>query len=432
MSREIEDLKSRLNTDTPELPWSVEIDEPVADPLQFLASMSLYPKFLFSYRDQNRIVAGCGTALRFKDTTEVLRALTASGDSAPPCFAAIPFSPNTELIKPWRAFDDCQLIVPSVIAEISENRERVTAIVPVTGDTTKEIAKAAADELQEIVGTAFKRKELPQLPKVKSRIDIPDDTGFKRLVETALTAIQRGELNKVVAARQTDLEFESKLDPISLFATLRNSVSADVYSFLLQPDDEHAFIGFSPERLFKIEDSLITTEAVAGTSPSDSAYTLLTSEKDMHEHQVVVDFLTATLAETCDNVEVDKELSLKCAGSISHLYKKATAHLQESRSTPEVLSALHPTPAVCGTPRDRAFRFIRDNEPFDRGFYAGAIGLIGGDHTELSVAVRSFLIHRNVISFFAGAGIVDGSNPKSELREIESKIATYLRVVGIE
>lgn len=432
MAGEIEDLKSRLSRVTPALPSRVEIDELIGDPLQFLASMPLYPKFLFSYRDQNKITAGCGAALRFNDTTDALRALAASGERATPCFATIPFFPSAELTEQWRAFDSCNAFLPSISAEISEDGDRVSVIISVDEDTTETQIRTASDKLKEIVKASRTPRKAPTLPKISNRIDTPDDTEFKQLVEDALSSIQSGGLSKVVVARQTTLEFNEKLDPMSLFAALHDAISADVYSFLFQPDSEHAFIGFSPERLLKIENGLITTEAVAGTAPSDCADALLTSEKDIHENRIVVDFLEEALAKSCSAVEVDSELSLKSAGSVSHLCKEVAGRLDRESSMHDVLSALHPTPAVCGTPRNRAYRFIRDNEPFERGLYAGAVGLIGAEHSELSVAIRSLLVHGNTVSLFAGAGIVDGSDPDSELREVESKIATYLRILGIE
>jgi menaquinone-specific isochorismate synthase len=90
------------------------------------------------------------------------------------------------------------------------------------------------------------------------------------------------------------------------------------------------------------------------------------------------------------------------------------------------MTALHPSPAVGGVPPGKALEYIREHEPFDRGWYAGPVGWIGPNSSEFAVAIRSGLVHDNTLSLYSGAGIVDGSTPEDEWNEIDTKLSSAL------
>jgi menaquinone-specific isochorismate synthase len=96
------------------------------------------------------------------------------------------------------------------------------------------------------------------------------------------------------------------------------------------------------------------------------------------------------------------------------------------------MAALHPTPAVGGHPTSDALKAIRDLEPFDRGWYAGPVGWIGSRGAEFAVALRCGLVRRDTLSLYSGCGIVEGSKPDAEWKEIEQKISDFIRVFGLE
>ena len=99
-------------------------------------------------------------------------------------------------------------------------------------------------------------------------------------------------------------------------------------------------------------------------------------------------------------------------------------------SDADIVSTLHPTPAVGGSPTREAVAWIRANEPFARGWYAGPIGWVGYDSSEFAVAIRSALIDGTSLSVYTGAGIVPGSDPAREWQEIEDKMGTFLHVLA--
>ena len=111
---------------------------------------------------------------------------------------------------------------------------------------------------------------------------------------------------------------------------------------------------------------------------------------------------------------------------LQHLKRHIHATLQPEVSDAQLLTALHPTPAVGGTPRRKALAYLREHEPFHRGWYAGACGLISDDVAEFAVAIRCMLLSGSTLRLYAGAGIVAGSEPAAEWQELDDKLANLL------
>jgi Isochorismate synthase len=132
--------------------------------------------------------------------------------------------------------------------------------------------------------------------------------------------------------------------------------------------------------------------------------------------------LRDALSALCDDVTARDEPSLLTLPHIHHLHTAVHARLREGHSLLELAGALHPTPAVGGSPREPALRFIRERERLDRGWYAGAIGWIGRDAGELAVALRSAVVDGAEATLFAGCGIVAASEPDRELAESRVKL----------
>jgi len=161
---------------------------------------------------------------------------------------------------------------------------------------------------------------------------------------------------------------------------------------------------------------------------------LLASGKDLHEHRLVVDAILDILAPLCTRLQAPPRPSLQATATMLHLATRITGTLKD----PDVSSAalaglLHPTPAVCGTPRLPALQAIRNLEPFDRGFYAGAVGWTdaSGDG-DWYVAIRCARVQGNTMHLFAGAGIVADSQPALEVDETAAKFMALRNAIGID
>jgi len=271
------------------------------------------------------------------------------------------------------------------------------------------------------------------LPECTGRTDMPDYDAWQKLVEGALQEIESNHFQKAVLARETRMTFDAPLDPTPMLARLFDATH-DCYLFCFQPKTGAAFLGASPERLFKRRGRHIETEALAGTrargqSPEEDAKlsaALLASDKDRREHSIVLDTVKALLEERCHAVHVDGETSLLKLARSQHLFVRLEGLLAEDESNATLLRDLHPTPAVGGQPRDAAIDWLDDQEPFDRGWYAGPVGWVSADAAEFAVGIRSGLIAGNTLSLYSGAGIVEGSIPKDEWAEIENKMNNLL------
>ncbi|NEQ67504.1 MAG: isochorismate synthase [Symploca sp. SIO2D2] len=260
-----------------------------------------------------------------------------------------------------------------------------------------------------------------------------EDGGADRFVQsvaTAVSEIERGDYEKIVLARALDLEASEAFHPLEVLNGLRERFP-DCYSFSVANGQGQSFIGSSPERLARARDGILLTEALAGTvrrgstASEDAALgaSLRSSAKDRHEQSLVLDSILRRLEHLgISGVEYDPEPSLKKLQNVQHLLTEIRADLTDGVNLLDVVSELHPTPAVGGTPRETACPRIRELEGFDRELYAGAIGWVDchGDG-EFLVGIRSAMIDGDRARLYAGGGIVGASNPERELSETELK-----------
>jgi menaquinone-specific isochorismate synthase len=277
----------------------------------------------------------------------------------------------------------------------------------------------------------------PFVPPILDRRDSPDPAVWEGMVMAALALIGSGALEKIVLARRALHRFAAPVHPASMISRLAG-VTSNCFHFSLQPSAGSAFVGTTPERLFRREGPHLLTEVIAGTrtrdvDPSRDAALredLMNSAKDQLEHDIVRKFLRQRLHLLSDEVSVQGSATVLILERKQHLYSAAQARLCPGINDADVIAALHPTPAVGGSPSDNARAEIRRLEPFRRGWYAAPVGWIGGDSAEFAVAIRSGLVRGDTVSVYSGAGIVEGSDPAREWEEIEHKISDFRKVAG--
>jgi menaquinone-specific isochorismate synthase len=261
------------------------------------------------------------------------------------------------------------------------------------------------------------------------------ETGdYRGAVARALERIGCGEFEKIVLARAQDLSADQPLHPLTMLNGLRQRFP-DCYSFSFTHGRGPSFIGASPERLVRVSKGVLETEALAGsirrgaTASEDAALAtaLARSEKDQREHQQVVDDIVARVTPLGIQPEVPRTPHVRRLANVQHLHTPVTAPLPDTVQLLDVIAAMHPTPAVGGSPRDAAVARIRELEGFPRGLYAGTLGWLnprGGG--EFFVGIRSALVEGSHARVYAGAGIVSGSTPEKEFAETELKFKAML------
>ena len=265
-------------------------------------------------------------------------------------------------------------------------------------------------------------------------LERPPASEYAGLVETARTRIRAGALDKVVLARTLEVNAGRTLDPRQLLWRLR-AVEPDGFSFAA-PTSTGALVGASPELLAQVTGRSVTVNPLAGSAPrhgdpaTDRAEgeRLFHSDKDRHEHDVVVRAVAAALAPLCDQLEHPDEPVLHATANVWHLATPFEGTLREEvQSVLTVVAALHPTPAVGGDPAAAALATIRELEPFDRGSYAGPVGWVDATGDGVwAIALRCAELTGERARLFAGAGIVAESDPASEVEETDRKFRAFL------
>jgi menaquinone-specific isochorismate synthase len=257
---------------------------------------------------------------------------------------------------------------------------------------------------------------------------------YRAAVARALERIAAGEFKKIVLARAQELSADQPLHPLRMLNGLRQRFP-DCYAFSFANGRGPSFIGASPERLVRVSQGALETEALAGsirrgaTASEDAALAaaLLQSDKDRREQREVLDDIIARLTPLGLKLEFPAQPQLRRLANVQHLHTPVRAALPDGVRLLDVIAALHPTPAVGGSPRAAAVARIRELEGFPRGLYGGALGWMnarGGG--EFFVGIRSAVVEGARARVFAGAGIVAGSTPEKEFAETELKFKAML------
>ncbi|MEU6993155.1 isochorismate synthase DhbC [Streptomyces sp. NPDC046465] len=270
---------------------------------------------------------------------------------------------------------------------------------------------------------------------------VPSPEEYGAGVAAAVDRMWRGDFSKVVLARTLELTAPTPLDlPAMLQRLARRDPNG--YTFALPTTPGRTLIGASPELLVSRRGNKVVANPLAGSTPrSDDlaedvrrAAALLESAKDLHEHSVVVDGVHQALATFCTDLSVPPRPTLVRTAAMWHLSTTVTGTLTDpDASALELACALHPTPAVCGTPTATAREVIRETEPFDRGFFTGVVGWgdANGDG-EWVVTIRCAEAEERGLRLYAGAGVVAASDPAAETAETGAKFRTFLNAVGVE
>ncbi len=246
-------------------------------------------------------------------------------------------------------------------------------------------------------------------------------------VAAAVERIGAGDLAKVVLARDVLVWSEAPFDvPVLLQRLARRFPGCYTFSCA-------GLVGATPELLVARSGNDVRSVVLAGTigrgdgaEDERLAEGLLSSEKDLEEHRLAVDSVTEPLGAVCSDLKVEGPLLLRLANA-QHLSTRIQGMLEHDASALELAGLLHPTAAVCGTPRRDAFETIRALEGMDRGRYSGPVGWVdsNGDG-EWGIALRCGRFDGTRGRLFAGNGIVGASEPEAELEETRVKLRAMM------
>lgn len=276
----------------------------------------------------------------------------------------------------------------------------------------------------------------PEMAAVAASEDIPSKERWLSAIERVANNIQAGRLEKAVLARSVRVPVP---DGFSVAAALRR-LRADypeTYVFAVA-GDHGCFLGATPERIVHLAENVVNVACLAGsmgrgdTEAEDRALgdMLLADSKNVEEHQVVLRSILAALEPVCDAVTAGAKPGLRKFANVQHLYTPVRARARSGVNVLDLVSRVHPTPAIGGHPTSDALELIAREEEMDRGWYAGPIGWMDSEGDgEFAVGLRSGLLRDGNAHLFAGCGIMGDSDPESEFTESVLKLRPMRRAL---
>ncbi|MEM9554485.1 MAG: isochorismate synthase [Acidobacteriota bacterium] len=346
---------------------------------------------------------------------------------APRLYGGLAFDVGAADESAWAAYGDCGFTVPRVHYRHDTHGAVLGLAVRPEEVADTEVREVWAERLLALcarLDITARREPLSVgvEPMAQAPRAVTDDDWLRR-IDAIRAAIERGEVDKIVAARRALVELTQPLHPADVLDRLAGRTHSTRFAFRR---GDTAFLGATPERLVAKRGLDVITEALAGSieSGGEHAHALLHSGKDRHEQQLVVDSIVRRLEPLCAHLDVSP-LRVRELRDVSHLLTPIRGVLHAERHVLELAEALHPTPAVGGVPTHRAMDWIREREGVGRGWYAAPVGWFDarGDG-ELWVGLRSCLLRGRRALLYAGAGIVGDSDPVAELEETELKLHT--------
>ena len=281
----------------------------------------------------------------------------------------------------------------------------------------------------EIITTVFQKKEIVIQEKERHLSDEAAQRQFENLVKKGIQAIENHEFKKVVLSRKESLNLMD-FDVITAFESLVQ-LYPTTFVYCFYHPKVGTWLGATPEQLVKANESEFKTIALAGTQKDTGSNEVVWLKKEQEEQQFVTDYIVEKLKNVASELLVSKPYSLK-AGSIWHIKTDISGTLNSSSSLQQVIQLLHPTPAVCGFPKDKSKAFILENEKYDRTFYTGFLGELNiGDKTDLFVNLRCMQIDKAQIHLFMGCGITKDSIPEKEWEESINKSMTMKKILNL-
>ncbi|GGB73435.1 hypothetical protein GCM10007424_11680 [Flavobacterium suaedae] len=264
------------------------------------------------------------------------------------------------------------------------------------------------------------------------KIDETAKQEFESLVKKCVSVIKGRQFEKLVASRTEKVPVTT--DVITIYKRLLQTYP-NAFRYCFYTPKTGLWMGATPEQLLKAHENTIKTVALAGTQVYSETKEAVWEEKEQQEQKFVTDYILQRLSQYSSDIQATQPYTFR-AGNIVHIKTDITADLKESSNIGEVINSLHPTPAVCGIPKEQAKQFLLDNEGYNRKYYSGYLGELNYDFgsgtsskTDLFVNLRSMKMSEDNAQLFIGCGITKDSNPEKEFFETVNKSITMRKVL---
>ncbi|OAB29104.1 isochorismate synthase [Flavobacterium fryxellicola] len=314
------------------------------------------------------------------------------------------------------------------VFEVNDYTEKGFVIATFDGAKTYLIPESASA----VVHFSLDKKVMTNSQQEVIEVNTNSKINFEALVAKGIEAINNDEFKKVVLSRSEKVDL-AEFDLIATFKKLiQRYPSTFVYCFYHPKIG--TWLGATPEQLLKVKDTYFETISLAGTQIDTGSSEIIWGEKEKEEQQFVTDYIVSKVENVATAVRYTKAYSIK-AGSIWHIRTDVSGQLNSDSSLKKVIGLLHPTPAVCGLPKENSKAFIVKNEQYDRSFYTGFLGELNCNFTtstnssDLYVNLRCMQIKGLQAYLYMGCGITKDSIPAKEWEESVNKSMTMKKVL---
>lgn len=353
-------------------------------------------------------------------------------------------NPNETIIKTFLQQDDTLYITTnfseSGFVFSPFNIKETSVLIPVETSLILEFESETIEE-SSINSCASKGIETSDITVAKQNHIV--------LVEKGIKAIHKGTFEKVVLSRQESVAI-SETNPIKIYKRLLETYPT-AYVYVWFHPKVGLWLGATPETLLHIENNQFSTMALAGTQVYKNTIDVVWKDKELEEQQIVTNFIVSNLESQLDNLKISEVETVK-AGNLLHLKTHISGRVNsDTSSLKNIIEILHPTPAVCGMPKEEAKQFILENEAYKRDFYTGFLGELNIKKSisrnpnrrnvennaytriktvsNLFVNLRCMQIQNTEALLYIGGGITKDSNPNLEWEETMAKSVTMKKVL---
>ncbi|MCC5025287.1 MAG: anthranilate synthase component I [Candidatus Synoicihabitans palmerolidicus] len=311
------------------------------------------------------------------------------------------------------------------------------------GDDPDQAYDRAIAELSELASLLAEPNALAPAPLSElNSVNVPTgnftQTRFENVVDECKEFIRSGDIIQVVPSQRFSQPFDPS--PLDLYRALR-TVNPSPYMFILDTVD-YAIVGASPEVHVRLTGDRVEIRPIAGTRKRGSTPAedhalekdLLTDEKELAEHLMLVDLARNDIGRVCafGSVHVPERNIIERYSHVMHIVSQVEGRIADDKTAYDLMRATFPAGTVSGAPKIRAIQIIASKEPVQRGIYAGALGYFGYDgNLDSCIMLRTSLIKDGQIHIQAGAGVVADSVPESEFFETVNKASALFKAVAL-
>ena len=407
--------------------FTCEIDTP--DIISMVACFQSKIKVFLQSRDDSFSALALGSIYQIRQNLleDVQAFLKNSGYYDLKFYGAIPFEAPQSLKGKWRGFRKIHFFLPRF--EFVQRTEGCFLNIYFLPQKIQALW-SDFDQLEKLF--RFERRQGVETASVSVKKQTPNLAKWVKLVNVVQKNIKKGFIDKLVLARSIETRSNQDIQADCLLQELSGHFKEN-YIFFFQ-NGIHSFLSFSPEKLFKVKNDIVTAEAIAGSScerPFDERIQTLVKKhplmdlKNITEQEIVEKEIMAHMKKISSEFHLEQRKKVLDLGYIRHIKSTFNAVMKKFYDFAELLDLFHPTSAVCGSPKGKAKKLIAKLEQFQRGLYAAPCGFFSALEAEFLVGIRSILIRGRTVYFFSGAGILSDSLPDLEWEELNTKLSPF-------